>query len=118
MRFYVKERKYTFIDLFAGCGGLSEGFYRKGFEALAHVEIDRDACKTLRSRMRHYGYKNADEEVIEYDITAEDIIERIECAVKGRDVDIIIEVHLVKPILQLAEFVMEKGWLTILGTFF
>lgn len=85
-----KRRKYTFIDLFAGCGGLSEGFYRKGFEALAHVETDSDACKTLRSRMRHYGYKNADEEVIEYDITAEDIIERIECAVKGRDVDIII----------------------------
>lgn len=82
--------KYTFIDLFAGCGGLSEGFYRQGFTALAHVEINRDACNTLRTRMKHYGYKNADKEVIEHDITADDIIERIESAVAGREVDIII----------------------------
>lgn len=52
-----KAEKYTFIDLFAGCGGLSEGFYRMGFEALAHVEINHFACETLRTRMRYYGYK-------------------------------------------------------------
>lgn len=86
----MAEKKYTFIDLFAGCGGLSEGFYRQGFTALAHVEINHDACNTLRTRMKHYGYKNADKEVIEHDITADDILERIETAVNGRDVDIII----------------------------
>ena len=52
-----KQKKYTFIDLFAGCGGLSEGFYRQGYKALAHVEIDHAACETLRTRMQHYGYK-------------------------------------------------------------
>lgn len=36
----MAKKKYTFIDLFADCGGLSEGFYRQGFKALAHVEID------------------------------------------------------------------------------
>ena len=54
------KRKYTFIDLFAGCGGLSEGFYRLGFKALAHVEINHWACETLRTRMKFYGYKNVD----------------------------------------------------------
>ncbi|MCQ2258427.1 MAG: DNA cytosine methyltransferase [Bacteroidaceae bacterium] len=86
----MASKKYTFIDLFAGCGGLSEGFYREGFKALAHVEINHFACETLRTRMKHYGYKNTEKEVIEHDITADDIIEKIDFAVNGRDVDIII----------------------------
>lgn len=86
----MSKKKYTFIDLFAGCGGLSEGFYREGFKALAHVEIDHWACESLRARMKHYGYKNYDDEVIESDITSEDIIDKIDKAVKGRSVDIII----------------------------
>lgn len=83
-------KKYNFIDLFAGCGGLSEGFYKQNFNALAHVEINPVACKTLRTRMKHYGYENADESVLELDITSEDVLERIENAVKGQEVDIII----------------------------
>lgn len=86
----MSNRKYTFIDLFAGCGGLSEGFYRVGFKALAHIEINHWACETLRDRMRYYGYKNIDKEVIEHDITAPDIINKIDEAVAGRTVDVII----------------------------
>lgn len=86
----MSKKKYTFIDLFAGCGGLSEGFYRQGFKALAHVEIDHWACESLRARMKYYGYKNYNEEVIEDDITSEDIIKKIDKAIKGRKVDIII----------------------------
>lgn len=84
------KNKYTFIDLFAGCGGLSEGFYRSGFEALAHVEMNHWACETLRKRMRYYGYKSIEKEVIEHDITSDDIIDKIELAVNNRTVDIII----------------------------
>jgi DNA (cytosine-5)-methyltransferase 1 len=40
----------TFLDLFAGCGGLSEGFIRSGFTPVAHVEADRAACFTLKTR--------------------------------------------------------------------
>lgn len=86
----MSRKGYTFIDLFAGCGGLSEGFYRQGFKALAHVEIDHWACETLRTRMKYYGYKDYNQEVIENDITSDDILERIDKAVKGRNVDIII----------------------------
>lgn len=79
-------RQYTLVDLFAGCSRLSDGFYRKGVKALAHVEINKFACEPLRERMRHYGYENADDEVVEHDITAKDI----RAAVKGREVDVII----------------------------
>lgn len=86
----MSNRKYNFIDLFAGCGGLSEGFYREEFNALAHVEINHFACETLRERMRYYGYEDIDKEVIEGDITSDDILDRIDTAVAGREVDLII----------------------------
>lgn len=48
-------RTLNFVDLFAGAGGLSEGFIRAGFHALAHLEMDQSACATLRTRtVYHY----------------------------------------------------------------
>lgn len=82
--------KYSFIDLFAGCGGLTEGFYKQNFEALAHVEIDHIACETLKKRMQYYGYKNAETSVIETDITREDINQVIASVIGNKLVDVII----------------------------
>lgn len=83
-------KQYNFIDLFAGCGGLSEGFYKQGFKALAHIEINHFACETLKTRMKYYGYENADSAVMEEDITVRDIVKRIEKVVGNQEVDIII----------------------------
>lgn len=45
----------TFIDLFAGAGGLSEGFIKAGYTPVAHVEMKQDACNTLKTRAAfHY----------------------------------------------------------------
>nr|WP_314498702.1 DNA cytosine methyltransferase [uncultured Chryseobacterium sp.] len=46
-----------FIDLFAGAGGLSEGFVRAGFIPVAHVEMNKDACDTLRTRTAFHWLK-------------------------------------------------------------
>ena len=40
------QKKVRFIDLFAGCSGLSEGFIQAGYAPVAHVEIDQAACYT------------------------------------------------------------------------
>jgi DNA (cytosine-5)-methyltransferase 1 len=46
-----------YIDLFAGAGGLSEGFIREGFIPVAHLEMVKDACDTLKTRLV-YHYLN------------------------------------------------------------
>jgi len=52
---------YRFIDLFAGAGGLSEGFIQAGFEPIAHVEIERSACNTLKTRAAYHYLKSKGE---------------------------------------------------------
>lgn len=50
-----------FLDLFAGAGGLSEGFVQAGFKPLAHVEIDTAACFTLKTRTAFHWLKETDQ---------------------------------------------------------
>lgn len=51
------EGKYNFIDLFAGAGGLSEGFIQAGFNPIAHVEMNSFAAQTLVTRSAYYYLK-------------------------------------------------------------
>lgn len=64
MEYVMKTLKY--LDLFAGAGGLSEGFIRAGYEPTAHVEIDEAACFTLKTRLAYkWLQENQKEEVYE-----------------------------------------------------
>lgn len=75
----LKQNKLTFIDLFAGCGGLSEGFLQTGnYEALAHVEWEMPMVSTLRDRLVtkwKHTEDDAIKRVIHFDIQkAEELI--------------------------------------------
>jgi len=54
------QTRYNFIDLFAGAGGLSEGFLQAGFNPVAHVEMNEFAAKTLETRSAYYYLKSTD----------------------------------------------------------
>ena len=58
------------IDLFAGCGGLMDGFEQSGkFRTLACVEWESAPCENLKKRLRNkWGYNNSEEMVLRFDI--------------------------------------------------
>ena len=57
----------NYIDLFAGAGGLSEGFSAIGCHPIAHVEMNSDACYTLKTRSCYYYLKQQDKLSLYYD---------------------------------------------------
>lgn len=113
-------KKLNYIDLFAGAGGLSEGFVQAGFNPIAHVEVDSNACKTLKTRAafhhlqqtggltQYYKYikqeisteaffKNIPQEklasVLNYeisDVTVDEIFKKIDSLRDGKKIDLIV----------------------------
>lgn len=53
-------RKPTYIDLFAGCGGLSLGLHNAGWKGLFAIEKNADAFKTLKHNLidnkKHFSW--------------------------------------------------------------
>lgn len=110
----------NYLDLFAGAGGLSEGFIRAGYEPVAHVEMDAAACYTLKtraafhwlekqnaldiytkylrgeiSREEFYGFipEEVLSSVLNYEIsdqTLPEIFEKIDAILDGKPLDLIV----------------------------
>lgn len=81
----LKGRK--FIDLFAGAGGLAEGFKMVGFECLLAVDFDPKMCEVQRKN--HVAKR-----VVEADLSKDNIIKEIydlvESDLGGKSLDAII----------------------------
>jgi DNA (cytosine-5)-methyltransferase 1 len=66
--------KFNVIDLFAGCGGLTDGFLQTGkFTTLAAVDWELPTVETLKRRLiNKYGYDFNSENVLHFDIQRTD----------------------------------------------
>ena len=66
--------KLKSIDLFAGCGGLMDGFEQSGFyETLAVVEWEKAPCRNIQIRLKDkWKYKDFDNRVLNFDIQRTD----------------------------------------------
>lgn len=80
--FIENNGKYNFIDLFAGAGGLSEGFFQEGFNPIAHVEMNEYASNTLETRSCYYYFKKESKLDVYYkylkkEISREDMLNQV-----------------------------------------
>lgn len=54
------KKKYTIVELFAGCGGLALGMEQAGFNCLMANDIDKDSCDTLKKNKPNLNVVNRD----------------------------------------------------------
>lgn len=78
---------YNFVDLFAGCGGMSEGFLMNGFNLLVANEVDKNIF--LTNKHNHSPYTDV-ENFILGDVTEEETKNRIIQACEGHQVDVVV----------------------------
>ena len=100
----MPKTRLNTLDLFAGCGGLTEGFLASHhYDTIAGVEWEVAPCNTLRHRLATaWKHKNAEEEIIHFDIQrTEELISGfddekygqhpgLDKVVNGREIDVII----------------------------
>jgi len=46
--------RYSVLDLFSGAGGLTEGFLRRNYDFISHIEVNPYASDTLKTRILYH----------------------------------------------------------------
>ncbi len=109
----MREGILNFIDLFAGAGGLSEGFMQCGYNPVAHVEMNDYAAKTLETRMAYFYLKKTKRMRIYYqyergEITREQLMEHIPDEVRKTVIKAEISTKTIKGIFQQIDDILEE----------
>lgn len=113
--------KLNFIDLFAGASGMSEGFIRAGFNPIIHVEMDEQACNTIKTRAVYHFLKRNNKLDIYYDYLKEKInTEELYNKVPKRILDSVLNIEItddsIKPIFDyINKFRKDKSVDLIIG---
>ncbi len=66
-------KQLNYIDLFAGASALSEGFKQLKFNPVAHIEMDTEACLTIKTREAYHHLKEKNKMDVYYDYTSGNI---------------------------------------------
>lgn len=109
----MRRDRLNFIDLFAGAGGLSEGFMQKGFNPIAHVEMNPYAALTLETRSVYYYLKkvrrlNVYYDYLKGDITREQLIESVPSEVLRTVICAELSARTITNIFEQIDFIMEQ----------
>ncbi len=115
----MKDKKLTFIDLFAGAGGLSEGFIRESFIPGAFVEKNVNACYTIKTRLSYYylnkkGEKNIYIDYLKGIISRNELYNYIPCSILNRIINEEINEDNLSLLFQDIDRITEKNKIDII----
>lgn len=63
----VPKQRYTVMELFAGAGGLALGLEKAGLSCAMLSELNRDACKTLRTNRPKWNVVEGDVKAVDFE---------------------------------------------------
>jgi DNA (cytosine-5)-methyltransferase 1 len=79
----MSTKKFNVLDLFCGCGGLSQGFIDAGYNVILGIDFDQAALETFK-----YNHKESD--TLLTDLSKDKSIDEIADKVGNREIDVII----------------------------